>query len=277
MIEATQRVFPEFLIALDREVFPTYRRAADGASGPYCRLADAPAVTTPAGHLGATAADPSFSDLRAMMSSSAPQLDIKYGYDFDAILWDWKYGPFEQLSDDGPLKAALTEWANNFNAYAPWLLNGALRTLRDWDAKPVRHKAREWLYMHVEHETQIEADFKFEYGAWRPQDMLWSQYRATLRKQLEKELAQYGNGICELAESAGLNRAQRKYSPVNLEWFALYQFAKKSSTDIADLYHGKHDESSVLKGIHAAANLLCWERLRRSVKDCRNPENWGST
>jgi hypothetical protein len=65
----------------------------------------------------------------------------------------------------------------------------------------------------------------------------------------------------------GLVRARRKYSPDNLEWFVVYQFAGMSSKIIADrvVAEGNDvDESTVLKGIKAAAKLIGWNHLRQS-------------
>jgi len=64
----------------------------------------------------------------------------------------------------------------------------------------------------------------------------------------------------------GLVRARRKYSPDNLEWFVLYQFAGMSSGTISDRYAAQGravEESTVLKGIKAAAKLIGWNELRQ--------------
>jgi hypothetical protein len=58
-----------------------------------------------------------------------------------------------------------------------------------------------------------------------------------------------------------------KYSLDNFEWFVLYQFAGLSSTVIADKWartHAAVDESTVLKGIKAAATLVGWDRIRNT-------------
>jgi hypothetical protein len=64
----------------------------------------------------------------------------------------------------------------------------------------------------------------------------------------------------------GLVRARRKYSPDNLEWFVLYQFAGMSSGTISDRYAAQGrviEESTVLKGIKVAATLIGWNQLRQ--------------
>ena len=64
---------------------------------------------------------------------------------------------------------------------------------------------------------------------------------------LEKKLLEYERHTRELAESLGLARVRRKYSPDNLEWFVLYQFAGMTSNTIADRYAGNgkaFDEST---------------------------------
>jgi hypothetical protein len=80
-IEATKRVFPQFLQSLDSDVLPIYTSLA------------------------------------------------KDGYRFRAFLWGRH--PFERLSEEGGLKAGLLKWARGFNAEANWLLDQALRTLRN--------------------------------------------------------------------------------------------------------------------------------------------------
>jgi hypothetical protein len=99
-----------------------------------------------------------------------------------------------------------------------------------------------------------------------------ASYVASLQQvataKLREEALGLREGDAQLAESMGLVRARRKYSPDNLEWFVLYQFAGISSKTIADRYvavEGKDlDESTVLKGIKAAAKLIGWNHLRQS-------------
>ena len=63
----------------------------------------------------------------------------------------------------------------------------------------------------------------------------------------------------------GLVRAPHKYSPSNLDWFVLYQFAGLSSPQIVKRIARQDpniDESTVLKGVKAAAKLAGWDCLR---------------
>ena len=116
--------------------------------------------------------------------------------------------------------------------------------------------------------------FEFRYQGWEVQLHTWSRYRRLLRQSFEEQLSEYEKKTRELAESCGLVGAQRKYSSYNLEWFVLYQFAGLSSKKIADLYaiKGKDlDESTVLKGIKAAAKLVAWNHLRQPALNRKIP------
>jgi hypothetical protein len=65
-----------------------------------------------------------------------------------------------------------------------------------------------------------------------------------------------------------LVRVPHKSSPANLEWFALYQFVGLSSKGIADRPNfasdpdAAPDESTILKGVKAAARRIGWDSLR---------------
>jgi hypothetical protein len=223
VIEAAKRVFPIFLRKLSADVFPL-----------YCQLAKE----------GKLAKGRNF---------------------FDKALWG--NSPFEALTDDGGLKAALAEWAARFNAEAEWIMVGALRTLRGWYVAPDWRQSLVWDPHHGRTDRPaVGRGFEFCYPRWEVQLLTWQAYSKSLRQSLEKKLLEYEKQTREHAASRGLVRARRKYSPDNLEWFVLYQFAGMTSKTIADRYVGQGkalDESTVLKGIKAAAQLIGWNQLRQ--------------
>ena len=92
--------------------------------------------------------------------------------------------------------------------------------------------------------------------------LTWPKYSQSLRQRFEKALLEYEKETRKLAEACGLVRAQLKFSPANLEWFVLYQFAGRSSTAIAKGKYGDDPDSTVLKGIKTAAKLIGWGQLR---------------
>jgi hypothetical protein len=191
--------------------------------------------------------------------------------DFDKALWG-KF-PYEALTDDGGLKSALSKWAAHFHAEAEWLMVGALRTLRGWYIAPDWRESLTWDPHHGRKDVPaIGNTFEFCYSGWEVQLLSWPAYGRSLRQAFETKLLEYEKQTRELAESRGLVRARRKYSPDNLEWFVLYQFAGMTSKTIADRYakEGRAlDESTALKGIKAAAKLIGWNHLRQP----RQPPN----
>lgn len=183
--------------------------------------------------------------------------------DFDKALWG--KSPYDALTDDGGLKSALSKWAGHFNAEAEWLMVGALRTLRGWHVAPDWRESLAWDPHHGRKDRPaVGKAFEFCYQGWEVQLLTWQAYSESLRQSFETKLLEYAEQTRELAESMGLVRARRKYSPDNLEWFVLYQFAGMTSKIIADRYavEGKAlDESTVLKGIKATAKLIGWNHL----------------
>jgi hypothetical protein len=107
--------------------------------------------------------------------------------------------------------------------------------------------------------------FYFEFHGWEMQLLTWTKYRETLQTEFERKLAAYEAESRKLAESRGLVRAPHKYSPSNFDWFVLYQFAGLSSPQIVKQIARQDpniDESTVLKGVKAAAKLVGWGYLR---------------
>jgi hypothetical protein len=180
----------------------------------------------------------------------------------------WGRSPWEALTEEGGIKAALLQWAGQFHAEAPWLLVGALRTMWGWYRVPAWRDSLAWDRHHGRRDRPtIGKTFDFSHQGWEVQALTWPAYSQWLRNSFEKRLVEYEKETRELAESRGLVRARRKYSPDNFEWFVLYQFAGMSSKTIADRYAEKGkalEESAVLKGIKAAAKLIGWNQVRAS-------------
>jgi hypothetical protein len=107
---------------------------------------------------------------------------------------------------------------------------GALRTLHGWYIAPDWRTSLEWDRNHGRRDVPaVGRAFNFRYQGWEVRLLTWQAYSNSLRESLEKKLLAYEKQTRQLAESIGLVRAQRKYSPDNLEWFVLYQFAGMSS------------------------------------------------
>jgi len=223
VIEAAKRVHPIFLKKLSTDVFPL-----------YCRLAKG-------GKLGKGRND----FAKALRGKS----------------------PLEALTDEGGLKSALFKWAAEFNAEAEWLLVGALRSLWGWYVVPEWRDSLRWDSQHGRKERPTTGKtFEFSYPGWEVQLQTWSLYSQSLCQSFDTKLLEYEKQTRILAESRGLVRGRRKYSLANLEWFVLYQFAGMTSTAIVNRYGETGEslaESTVLKGVKAAAKLIGWDRLRQ--------------
>jgi hypothetical protein len=183
------------------------------------------------------------------------------GFNFGAILWNDQIAPHKSIPDS-LLKNALREWAAEFNCDCGWFLDDTLRTLRGWYVAPDWLSSLRW---HVGRGIQTVASGKpiqFDCEGWEMQALTWENYRRSARERFEKKLAEYEAAARDLAESKGLVRAPRQYSSKNLEWFVLYQFAGHSSTQIANRDSDGGDESTVLKGVKAAAKHVGWTSLR---------------
>jgi hypothetical protein len=195
----------------------------------------------------------------------------KAGYDFDRILYSSAGSRYEALSEDGGLKQALSEWAARFNANHPWLMDEALHALRSWCVAPESRKSLEWSSFHPSSRSGATGEtFEFSFMPWETELFTWPRYRQLLRKKFEEKLSEYEKQTRGLAESCGLVRARRTYSPHNFDWFVLYQFAGLSSTKIADKWSLKYqagiDVSTVLKGIKTVATLIGWDQTENPSK-----------
>jgi hypothetical protein len=175
----------------------------------------------------------------------------------------WKV-PYWSALPDSELKSALSRWADSFHADIDWVKDEALRILEGWHVNPGWRETLDWRPVRAWLIT-IPVE-EFHPGCWAPQMETWLAYNESLKKKL----LEYEKRVREMAESHGLVRAQRKYSPRNFDWFVLYQFAELSFHEIADKWAEKDakglDESTVSKGVKAAVELLGWQHLRSPQK-----------
>jgi len=162
-------------------------------------------------------------------------------------------------------------------------MDQAVCTLSDWQRVPEWREELRWSSSFTGRPLGATGEtFEFKFVRWETEGQTWSKYAELLRAEFEIELMKYEEKTRQIAESCGLVRAQRKYSPVNLDWFVLYQFAGRSTTDIAkDLAKNgtqsinKADPAStVLKGIKAAQELVGWARLRESHRLSTRKIGW---
>jgi hypothetical protein len=252
LMRTVKRVFPKFLEKFSTDVFPLFDQAAKNGT-----LA-------------------------------------RQGYDFEQVLFadnprrvnplDPRLTPLEVLAEENGVKAALLKWANEFNAATDWLMVSALRTLRRWRLWPQLRLELTWDASWAIGGRIPATDgrfknpgagrpFEFSFHEWETRLLTWAKYRAEAHRRFEEKLSEYRKETRELVESEGLIRVRRKYSPVNLEWFVLYQFAGESSKRIAERAARNNkavDDSTVLKGIKAAAQLIAWKHLREPK---RRPQN----
>ncbi len=177
-----------------------------------------------------------------------------------------KIDPATVLVKCAALRDALKDWGIAFNAEVLWFLDETLRTLRGWHVAADWHDSLRWNPVgSVGSQLAVGERFQFDCEGWEMQLLTWSAYSKSVRERFEEKLAEYEATGRKLAESRGLVRAPHKYSPSNFDWFVLYQFAGQSSTQIVERLadQGQNvDESTVLKGIKAAAKLAGWDHLR---------------
>jgi hypothetical protein len=238
LFETIKRVYPKFLKKLSTEVFPLYQELAEAG----CTFwgIDGPRHLSP------------YELITQGSASSAA------GHTADT--------PASMKKRDN-LKSALSKWAIEFYADRVWLMDDALRTLQHWYSAPERRQSLSWnpFYGHSASASTGEA-FEFRCEWWETELLTWSRYSASVRQRFEETLLEYEKKTRKVAESCGLVRARQKYSPDNFDWFVLYQFAGLSSPKIADQWSRTHeagvDESTVVKGIKAAAKLIVWDHLR---------------
>ena len=190
----------------------------------------------------------------------------KSDFKIEAILWHSRLSPSKELPQNSTLRTELSKWSNKFHAEQDWFLDQMLRTLRGW------HVAPDWCSElrcnpigGVTSTIAMGEPFKFDCEGWEMQLLTWMDYSRSVRERFEQHLAEYEAASRTLAESRGLVRAPHKYSPVNLDYFVLYQFAGLSSASIAgrsDAPSEGENEDTILKGVKAAARLIGWDSLR---------------
>lgn len=199
------------------------------------------------------------------------------GFDFDQEILSGRSGtsPYERILDTlldenteaiqkhlRGLKSKLQNWAAMFHAdSAAWLFDAALHTMRGWYLAPDWRNSLRWDLPLSRVITRIPA-IAFKVPGWQVQDITFTEYR----EFVNHHLADYEKKMREQAESHGLIRARRQYSKSNFDWFVLYQLAGWSSKKIADECSSQRlkglDESTVLKGVKAVADLIGWNELR---------------
>jgi hypothetical protein len=152
---------------------------------------------------------------------------------------------------------------------APWIVLDALRSVEGWAAHADWMESRQWNTQRARSGEALPAGepLEFRHGGWDVTVFTWPVYRALVRRKFAEHLVKYERDIRKLAESHGWVRTSGKWSRENLEWFALYQFAGLSSGQICRKYAAQSqalEESTVLKGVKAAAARIGWENLRKS-------------
>jgi hypothetical protein len=111
-------------------------------------------------------------------------------------------------------------------------------------------------------EILVDQRFTFKDG-WSPQSERLSIFRARVNARFKTELTDFETRVRMLIESKGGLPTRRRYSVDNFKWFAQYQLRGMSSVQIENARgSAKGDESTVLKGIKTAAQLVGWNHLR---------------
>ncbi len=233
LIKAVKRVLPEFLERLSADVFPAYQRLA--------------------------AEDNKFRTRRRSTNT---------GKLFPRI-WG-SANAWNVLPKNCELRTSLWEWSTKFNAQDPKFLDETLRTLRSWHDNADWRKNLRWHAVHGgRRKRAIGEGFAFECDAWDLTLSSWKEYSAWVRRRFAAALSDYGTKRRMLAAESNppLIPARREYSELNLEWFVQYQFAGMSRQEIVEgvteTTLNLIDDSTVSKGIKAAAKLIGWTCLRR--------------
>lgn len=242
LMDAIRRVYRPMLEKLLADVFPAYEQLAQS---------------------GFDFAAPGY---RELTKASFGGDGISIGS--DAILYH-RGIPAHTRLPEGDLKLKLEKWAQEFNASEGWFLDLVLQTVDYWLVSP---DGRESLRISPITAAPIVPDvgdlamgerFRFEYEPWDPQWRPWKDYERELRQEFETALSKHETAGRRSAESYGLVPAPRQYDPYDLDAFVVYQFAGKSSSQVADAIKPATDASVVLRRVRAAARLLGWSLLRR--------------
>ncbi len=300
LMRAVRRVYPTMLQRLSSDVFPAYKALAEtgfdldailwSSHSPFTALGTVDArivefrLRNRAAEPGPIAADGVHNaDSDAASSEPMPSDDqiLQAAEDGDfstfARLRNEKEAeayrrrkrppestPAEVLRKCAALRDALKDWGIKFNAHVLWFLDETLRTLGGWYVAPDWRDSLMWNPIHSVTTLAVGERFEFEFPRWEMQLLTWAKYRKSLETEFKRKLEAYEKESRRFAESRGLVRAPHKYSPSNFDWFVLYQFAGLSSPQIVN-WIGQDpnvDESTVLKGVKAAAKLAGWDCLR---------------
>jgi len=177
----------------------------------------------------------------------------------------WNFETWRLHSDpDGVLTRRLLAWARTFRAEKSWILEGALQTLWHWhDNASLRESLDISGFRSSPCGQALTSDeerlFRFADSGWDPEYQTWATYRAYIQQQFKQKLTENETRLRSLVEARGAVRAHYGYSVDNFEWFALHTLGKMSATKIlnqrTDL---QGDESTIRKGVKAAAALIQW-------------------
>jgi hypothetical protein len=238
LFETLKRVYPKMLRGLSDKVFPLFKKLADGRHTFW--------GIDGAGHVS------------PYELLTQPSVASSGGYRADTPA---------SIRNRGKLKSAFDVWADAFNVTERWAKDDAIRTLGHWHRAPGERKSLTWnpIYGHSSCVAAIGERFGFEFPGWETQLLSWPSYSKALCERFEAALKKYEKATRQRAESCGLIRSRRTFSPENFEWFVLYQFAGWSSVKIIkyrQLTILGSDQSSILKGVKIAAGLVGWSELR---------------
>jgi hypothetical protein len=134
------------------------------------------------------------------------------------------------VSDGSELKAALLQWARNFNLNAEkkeerWILDGAVSLLWHWhryaktrEALDVEgfllHSSAAWGLV-----TEAERQFDFQHAGWNSQFQTRSDFNQEVTVQFEVKLREHEQQIRNIIESRGGVQVQTRYSSDNFRYF----------------------------------------------------------
>jgi hypothetical protein len=180
------------------------------------------------------------------------------------------------VSDGSELKAALLQWARNFNLNAEkeeekWILDGALSLLWHWQRYAKNREALdvEGFLLHSSAAwglvTEAERQFDFQHAGWNPQFQTWSDFNQEATAQFEAKLREYKQQIRNIVESRGGVQVQIRYSSDDFRYFALYRFRGMSAARIFKHLGLGGDSSTIHKGVSAAADMLQMS-YKRNIK-----------
>jgi len=186
----------------------------------------------------------------------------------------WTFDTWQLNSDpERRLTPCLLAWAAKFNAAEEtWILEGALQTLWFWHGHSEWRESLDTYGFHASCAVNTlsggaESLFQFRHPGWDPQFQRWPSFRASIRRRFQSELKIYEQRLRSLVESQGAVRARSRFTSENFAWFALYQLGGMSTGRILKQYRDlEGDESTILKGVKTAANLLQWKHIRKGKK-----------